>query len=95
MLLHGKGDKLSSKAKYWSLFCLVGLPYLAHKADHYVTQLQSREVRPCATIGYEPRILMNILSSLVRFHAENVDELMLLIILLSTRHRIQGIVHDK
>lgn len=78
MLLHGKGDKLSSKAKYWSLFCLVGLPYLAHKADYYATQLQSREVRPCVVIGFDPRISMNILPSVVILHtvAEIVDEIL-------------------
>lgn len=43
--LDGKHDRLSSKAKYWSLFCLVGLPYLVHKIEKYVAELQNLKVR--------------------------------------------------
>uniref|UniRef100_A0A1B6K936 Peroxisome assembly protein 12 n=1 Tax=Graphocephala atropunctata TaxID=36148 RepID=A0A1B6K936_9HEMI len=40
----GQNTKLSDKAKYWSLICLVVLPYVSRKIDKYVVELQTLRV---------------------------------------------------
>ncbi|XP_054257783.1 peroxisome assembly protein 12 isoform X2 [Macrosteles quadrilineatus] len=39
--------KMSTKTRCWSLFCLVGLPYLARKTEKYVSTLQNQKLSYC------------------------------------------------
>ncbi|XP_046680436.1 peroxisome assembly protein 12-like [Homalodisca vitripennis] len=64
---HGENLRLSDKAKYWSLFCLVVLPYLSRKVEKYVVKFQDRKVGKAANVCHKISVASWQCVSLVQY----------------------------
>uniref|UniRef100_A0A1B6F4L2 Peroxisome assembly protein 12 n=1 Tax=Cuerna arida TaxID=1464854 RepID=A0A1B6F4L2_9HEMI len=64
---HGENPRLSDKAKYWSLFCLVVLPYLSRKMEKYVVKFENLKVGKAAIVCHKVSVASWQCVSLVQY----------------------------